>query len=334
MISSSTPPTFADVQAAAARIAPYAVRTPLVESWQLNELTGGRVFLKLETLQRTGSFKFRGACNRLAMIPQDQRARGVVAFSSGNHAQGVAAAARLFAMPAVIVMPKDAPRPKIEGTRAYGATIVAYDRMREDREAIAAAICAERGAVLVKPFDDAGIIAGQGTVGLEIAAAARHLGITLDDVLTPCSGGGLVSGTALGLSGSGAKVHSVEPENFDGMKRSLEAGRRVQAPGGKLSIADALMAPIPGAVVFDVAKDLLAPGFAVSDAELERAVVFAARKLKLLVEPGGAAGLAALLAGRLETKGKTIAVVLSGGNAEFGQIAEMMTRLGASTGSG
>ena len=321
-------PTFADVQAAALRIAPHAIRTPLVESWQLNERTGGRVFLKLEILQRTGSFKFRGACNRLAMIAESERSKGVVAFSSGNHAQGVAAAAKLFGMPALIVMPSDAPRPKIEGTRAFGAEIVTYDRVREDREAIAARICAERGAVLVKPFDQAEIIAGQGTVGLEIAAAARHLGITLDEVLVPCSGGGLVSGTALGLKGSGvdARIHSVEPENFDGMKRSLEAGQRVQAPGGKLSIADALMAPIPGAVVFEVAKHLLAPGFAVSDAELERAVVFAARNLKLLVEPGGAAGLAALLAGRIDARGKTVAVVLSGGNAEFGQIAEMIAK--------
>src|SRR5258708_15580228 len=310
-------PSFADVQAAALRIAPYAVRTPLVESWQLNALTGGRVFLKLEILQRTGSFKFRGACNRLAMIPQEERARGVVAFSSGNHAQGVAAAAQLFAMPALIVMPSDAPRPKIEGTRAFGAEIVTYDRVRDDREAIAAKICAERGAVLVKPFDQAEIIAGQGTVGLEIAAAVRHLGITVDEVLVPCSGGGLVSGTALGLSGSGVttKVHSVEPENFDGMKRSLEAGKRVQAPGGKLSIADALMAPIPGAIVFDVPKDLLAPGFAVSDAELERAVVFAATKLKLLVEPGRAAGLAAPLAGPGDSPRQTAAGVFLGGNA-------------------
>jgi threonine dehydratase len=325
-------PSFADVQAAAVRIAPYAVRTPLVESWQLNELTGGRVFLKLEILQRTGSFKFRGACNRLAMIAPNERARGVVAFSSGNHAQGVAAAARLFGMPALIVMPSDAPRPKIEGTRAFGAEIVEYDRLRDDREAIAARLCAERGAVLVKPFDDAGIIAGQGTVGLEIAAAARHLGITLDDVLVPCSGGGLVSGTALGLKGSGvvAHVHSVEPENFDGMKRSLEAGTRVQAPGGKLSIADALMALIPGSIVFDLARDLLAPGFAVNDAELVRAAVFAAVKLKLLVEPGGAAALAALLAGRLDARGRCVALVLSGGNAEFGAIAEMVGKPGAS----
>jgi len=324
-------PTFADVTAAAARIAPYAVRTPLVESWQLNAMTGGRIFLKLETLQRTGSFKFRGACNRLAQIPQEQRSNGVVAFSSGNHAQGVAAAAQLFGMPALIVMPSDAPRPKIEGTRVFGAEIVSYDRVRDDREAIAAKICAERGAVLVKPFDQAEIIAGQGTVGLEIAKAAVHLGVELDDVLVPCSGGGLVSGTALGLKGSGvtARVHSVEPENFDGMKRSLEAGKRVQAPGGKLSIADALMAPIPGAIVFETAKNLLAPGFAVSDAELERAVVFAAEKLKLLVEPGGAAALAALLAGRVDAGGKTVALVVSGGNVELAQVAEMVEKSNA-----
>jgi threonine dehydratase len=325
-------PSFTDVEAAAVRIAPHAVRTPLVESPALNAATGGRVFLKLESLQRTGSFKFRGACNRLAMIPPGERAHGVVAFSSGNHAQGVAAAAQLFGMPALIVMPSDAPRPKIEGTRAFGAEIVTYDRIREDREAIAGRICAERGAVLVKPFDDAGIIAGQGTAGLEIAEDARRFDVTLDEVLVPCSGGGLVSGIALALKGAGvsAKVHSVEPENFDGMKRSLEAGRRVQAPGGKLSIADALMAPIPGSIVFELAKDLLAPGLAVSDAELERAVVFAAQKLKLLVEPGGTAALAALLAGRVDVKGKIVALVLSGGNAEFGQIAEMAEKFRAS----
>ncbi len=312
-------PTFEDVKAAAVRIAPHAVRTPLVESPALNAATGGRIFLKLENLQRTGSFKFRGACNRLAMIPQSAREKGVVAFSSGNHAQGVAAAAQLFGMPAVIVMPADAPRPKIEGTRRYGAQIVTYDRLRDDREAIAAKICAERQAVLVKPFDDAGIIAGQGTAGLEIAEDAARFGVTLDEVLTPCSGGGLVSGVALGLKGSGvtARVHSVEPENFDGMKRSLEAGARVMAPGGALSIADALMAPTPGEIVFELANGLLAPGLAVSDAELEDAMAFAARELKLLVEPGGAAALAAVLAGKIDARGRTVALVLSGGNADF-----------------
>ena len=312
-------PTFEDVKAAAVRIAPHAVRTPLVEAPALNAATGGRIFLKLENLQRTGSFKFRGACNRLAMIPQSARANGVVAFSSGNHAQGVAAAAQLFGMPAVIVMPADAPRPKIEGTQRYGATIVTYDRVREDREAIAAKICAERQAVLVKPFDDAGIIAGQGTAGLEIAEDAARFGVTLDEVLTPCSGGGLVSGVALGLKGAGVtvRVHSVEPENFDGMKRSLAAGVWTAAPGGALSIADALMSPTPGVIVFELAKGLLAPGLAVSDAELEDAMAFAARELKLLVEPGGAAALAALLAGKIGARGRTVALVLSGGNADF-----------------
>ena len=316
-------PTFADIQAAAARIAPHAIRTPLVENAVLNELTGGRVFLKLETLQRTGSFKFRGACNRLAMIPQDQRGNGVVAFSSGNHAQGVAAAARLFGMPAVIVMPSDAPRAKIEGTKALGARVVDYDRVKDDREAIAAKIQAETGAVLVKPFDDAGIIAGQGTAGLEIAEDASRLGVMLDEVLCPCSGGGLVSGVALALKGSGviAPVHSVEPENFDGMKRSLEVGTLTRSPGGKLSIADALMSPVPGHIVFELAKDLLAPGFVVSDAELEDAVRFAALKLKLLVEPGGTAALAALLAGCIDARGRNIVLLLSGGNADFSAIA-------------
>ena len=319
------PPTFADVLAAAHRIAPHAVRTPLVESPVLNAVTGGRVFLKLETLQRTGSFKFRGAFNRIAQIPEAERGGGVVAFSSGNHAQGVAAAARLFGMKALIVMPSDAPAPKLEGTRALGAQIVLYDRRQDDREAISARICAERGATLVKPFDDPGIIAGQGTVGLEIAQDATRLGVMLDAVLVPCSGGGLVSGTALGLNGQGGRVHSVEPEQYDGMRRSLAVGTRTAAPGGALSMADALMAPMPGEHVFALAKGLLAPGLAVSEAELDRAVSFAAQRLKLLVEPGGAAALAALLAGK--ATGKNIALVLSGGNADFATIAASVARV-------
>jgi len=319
-------PSFADVQAAAKRIAPYAVRTPLVESPVLSALTGGRVFLKLESLQRTGSFKFRGACNRILMIPEAQRVKGVVAFSSGNHAQGVAAAAQLFGIPALIVMPKDAPRAKVEGTRAYGAKIVTYDRVTDDREAIAAKFVNERGATLVKPYDDPGIMAGQGTAGLEIAEDVARFGVTLDAVATPCSGGGLVTGVALALKGAGvsAPVHSVEPDNFDGMRRSLMAHARTAAPGGKLSIADALMAPIPGHHVFALADGLLAPGIAVSDEELSRAVAFAALKLKLLVEPGGTAPLAALLAGKLA--GKNLVLLLSGGNADFASVAEAVSQ--------
>jgi threonine dehydratase len=324
-------PTFGDIVAAAARIKPHAVRTPLVESPALSALTGGRVFLKLETLQRTGSFKFRGAFNRLSLIPESERAGGVVAFSSGNHAQGVAAAARLFGMRALIVMPSDAPRPKVDGTRDLGAEIVFYDRRQDDREAIAMRICSERGATLIRPFDDPGIIAGQGTVGLEIAEDAARLGVALNAVAAPCSGGGLVSGTALGLKGAGsaARVHSVEPENFDGLRRSLAAGKRLAAPGagggGALSMADALMAPMPGVHVFALAQGLLAPGLAVSEAELDRAVSFAAQRLKLLVEPGGTAGLAALLAGKVA--GNNIALVLSGGNAEFGAVAASVARV-------
>jgi threonine dehydratase len=319
-------PGFADVQAAAKRIAPYAVRTPLVESPLLNALTGGRVFLKLESLQRTGSFKFRGACNRILMIPQAERAKGVVAFSSGNHAQGVAAAAQIFGIPALIVMPSDAPRAKVEGTRAYGAEIVSYDRVKDDREAIAARFVTERGATLVKPYDDPGIMAGQGTAGLEIAEDAARFGVTLDAVATPCSGGGLVTGVALALKGAGvtAPVHSVEPENFDGMRRSLAAHARLSAPGGKLSIADALMAPVPGHHVFALADGLLGPGIAVSDEELSRAVAFAALKLKLLIEPGGTAALAALLAGKLA--GKNLALLISGGNADFASVAEAVSQ--------
>ena len=317
-------PAYADVVAAQKRIASHAVRTSFVESPVLSERISGRVFLKLELLQRTGSFKFRGALNRILLIPENERANGVVAFSSGNHAQGVAAAAKLFSMPALIVMPSDAPRPKIEGTRALGAEVVLYDRQTEDREAIANRIRDERGATLIKPFDDPAIIAGQGTAGLEIAEDAARLGVTLDEVLVPCSGGGLVSGIALALKGT-AKIRSVEPENFDGMRRSLEAEERVAAPGGKLSIADALMAPMPGVHVFALAKDLLSPGLAVSDAELEQAVVFAATRLKLLVEPGGAAALAALLAGK--STGKNLCLVLSGGNADFAQIAGLVTKL-------
>ena len=315
---------YADVVAAQKRIAPYAIRTPLVESPTLSERIGGKVFLKLELTQRTGSFKFRGALNRILLIPESDRAKGVVAFSSGNHAQGVAAAARLFAMPALIVMPSDAPKPKIDGTRALGAEVVLYDRSHEDREAIAGRIRDERGATLVKPFDDPAIIAGQGTAGLEIAEDAARRGVVFDEVLSPCSGGGLISGIALAMKDSKVKIRSVEPENFDGMRRSLEAGERITAPGGKLSIADALMAPTPGVHVFELAKTLLSPGLAVSDAELEQAVAFAATRLKLLVEPGGAAALAALLAGK--ATGKTVCLVLSGGNADFAQIEDIIKR--------
>ncbi|HEX3674791.1 MAG TPA: threonine/serine dehydratase [Rhizomicrobium sp.] len=311
-------PTPDDILAAAKRIAPYAVRTPLIEHPELGARAGGRVFLKLEMFQRTGSFKFRGACNRILLIPEADRARGVVAFSSGNHAQGVAAVAKLLGIPATIVMPADAPRAKIEGTRALGATIVNYDRVTEDREAIAGEIVARHGATLVRPFDDPGIVAGQGTAGLEIARDAAGFGVALDAVLAPCSGGGLVTGIALALSkvSPGTKVHSVEPIGYDGMRQSHDTGERIAAHAERLSIADALMAPMPGKVPFALAKLHLAGGLAVTDEALVRAVSFAFRRIKIVAEPGGAAAIAAVLSGVFDAKGKNVALVVSGGNAD------------------
>ncbi|HEY1708081.1 MAG TPA: threonine/serine dehydratase [Rhizomicrobium sp.] len=317
---SDTPvPVFADIEQAALRIARYAVRTPLLENPVLNARVGARVFLKPEALQRTGSFKFRGACNRLSAIPEAERKNGVVAFSSGNHAQGVAAAAALFGMPATIVMPADAPRAKLEGTKRLGAKVVTYDRLREDREAIATKICTDQGATLVKPFDDPLVVAGQGTVGLEIAKDLHALDLTPDLTLVPCGGGGLVSGTALALTSlfPGTAVVGVEAEDYDGMGRSLRAGVAAAAPAKAITLADSLMAPKPGAIPFALAKTHLANAITVDDDDLKRAVSFAFCTLKLVVEPGGSAALAALLAGKVDLKGKTVAVVLSGGNVDL-----------------
>ncbi len=311
-------PSFADVEAATRRLAGVAVLTPLVESPLLSERTGGRVFLKPETLQRTGSFKFRGAYNRLSQLSAAERARGVVAFSSGNHAQGVAAAAKLLHIPATIVMPADAPRIKMENTRALGAAIISYDRRRESREEIATKLAAEKGAVVVPSFDDPNIVAGQGTVGLEIAAQAKAAGAALDNVLTPCSGGGLASGIALALSGASPQTRLIaaEPEDYDGLRLSLSAGQRIAAPAKRETIADALMSPAPGHIPFAILKACSASAVAVPDKALMQAVGYAVRELKLVVEPGGAAALAAVLSGFFEARGKTITIVLSGGNID------------------
>ncbi len=317
-------PTFADVEAAAVRIAPWAVRTPLLESPDLNARLGGRVFLKPETLQRTGSFKIRGALNAVLQIPLERRPQGVVAFSSGNHAQGVAAAVALFYIPATIVMPTDAPAMKIAGTRRLGAEIVFYDRHKDDREAMAREIIARSGATLIQPFDNAMVVAGQGTMGLEIATDAKARGVTLDAVLAPCGGGGLITGLALAFSGAspGTKVIAVEPERFDGMWASLLAGKRTAALGGTPSLADALMASMPGAIPFAIAKERLSDAITVTDFDLQRAVSYACQRLKLLVEPGGAAALAALLAAKFDMKNKTIAIVLTGANCDPDMVAD------------
>ena len=319
-------PTDADIEAAAQRLASVAVRTPLINAPVLDARLSARVFLKAETLQRTGSFKFRGAYNKISQIPPERRAAGVVAYSSGNHAQGVAAAARLLGMPAVIVMPADAPRLKRERTEALGAAVVAYDRNREDRAAIAKKIVAERGATLVPPYDDPLIIAGQGTIGREIVEDLERLGMKPEIVVVGASGGGLAAGISLGVKARvpAAKFYTVEPEGFDDTLRSFASGRREHNERLSGSICDALMSNTPGELTFPINRELIGAGITASDAEVAAAVRYAFHELKLVVEPGGAIGLAALLAGKLEVKGKIVVGILSGGNVDADLFAKLI----------
>lgn len=315
---SVSPPSYADLEAAANRLAPYAVCTPLLESPALNEAAGGRVLLKAETLQRTGSFKFRGAFNFVSQLDTDQQHRGVVAYSSGNHAQGVAAAAALLKTPATIVMPADAPAIKLDNTRALGATVVTYDRQREVREEIAARLAEENGAILVPPYDHPWTIAGQGTVGLEIAAQAANIGVAPDAVIVCCGGGGLTAGIATAFAEAAPKteIFTAEPVGFDDTARSLSAGTRLANEPGARSICDALLAPEPGALTFSINQRLVTGGVAVSDDDVRQAMIFAWQKLKLVVEPGGAVALAAALTGAVDCQDRTVAVVLSGANVD------------------
>lgn len=311
-------PEFSDIEAAARRIACRAVRTPTLENPHLNDLCGGRILIKAECLQRTGSFKFRGAWNMISQLDPRHHPGGVVAYSSGNHAQGVAAAAQIRGLPALIVMPADTPEIKKANTRGYGAEIVTYDRASESREEIAMRIAQERNAVMVPPFDHRDIIAGQGTAGLELARDAAARDAVLDDVLVCCSGGGLTAGCALALKAlsPGTIVHTVEPAGFDDYARSLKSGKRERNRSASGSICDALLTPMPGELTFAVNAPLLGEGLAVTDDEARAAVRYAFEWLKLVAEPGGAAALAAVLAGRIATRGRTIGILLSGGNID------------------
>jgi threonine dehydratase len=311
-------PAFADVLDAAARLEGLAVKTPLVRHDALDAATGARVWIKPESLQRTGSFKFRGAYNRIGRLEGEEIARGVVAFSSGNHAQGVAAAAALMGVPALIVMPSDAPRAKVDGTRALGGEIVFYDRWTQVREDIAADIARERGAVVVPAYDDFHVIAGQGTVGLEAARQLEALGETADVLLSPVGGGGLIAGIGLafGALSPVTRLYGVEPEGFDDHVLSLKAGYPVRLKPTRVSLLDALMAPAPGDLTFALNYPALAGALAVSDEEALAAMAFAFRHLKIVIEPGGAAALAAVLAGKLDIRGQTVLVVASGGNVD------------------
>ncbi len=322
-------PEFADIQLAAQRIAGTAYRTPLLESPGLNAMAGCRVLVKAECLQRTGSFKFRGAYNKLALIPPSHRAAGVIAFSSGNHAQGVAHAARLLGMPATVIMPADSPRIKQEATRGEGAEVILYNRATDDREAIARALQQQKPAALVPPFDDTDIIAGQGTIGLEIAQQADDLGIKLDAVIACCSGGGMAAGIGIAIEelSPATRVYSAEPRAFNDTERSLASGQRERNPATTGSICDALLSPMPGSVTFPINQRVLAGGLSATDDDVRAAMRAAFRHLRIVLEPGGAVALATVLNGRLKAagvEGGTVAVVASGGNVDPSAYAEIL----------
>jgi len=311
-------PTHDDVAAAARRIAPHVVRTPLLRHPMLDALTGGTILLKAEPLQRTGSFKFRGATNAVLQLDAAQRRAGVVTHSSGNHGQGLACAAAGNGVAATIFMPSDAPSIKVESTRGWGATITPFDRLTADRDQLAADFAARTGAALIPPFDHPHVMAGQGSVALEMIEDARAQGFVMDSLLVCTGGGGLIAGCALAAEGAspGTMVHPVEPAGWDDTARSLAAGERLaNAPGGSL-LCDALLSKMPGQLTFAINQPRLGAGLAVTDEEVMAAIAFAFLRLKLVVEPGGAVCLAALLAGKFDARGKVVGAVLSGGNVD------------------
>lgn len=320
-------PTAADIEDAALALDGVAVRTPLLRCDPLDELTGGKVFLKPEMLQRTGSFKFRGAYNRISRLTDEERKGGVVAFSSGNHAQGVALAAKLAGVRAAIVMPSDAPKVKQERTKGHGAEVILYDRATEDRDAIARQLAAERGAVVVPPFDDFHVIAGQGTIGFEVAEDLANLDLAPDIVTMPASGGGLAAGISLSIKAlhPNARIVTAEPELFDDHVRSFKSGKREKNERITGSICDALLMADPGKLTFEITKKLSGEGVSASDEEVLAAMAFVFRELKLVVEPGGAVALAAVLTRKLDVRGKVAVVVLSGGNADAEIFARAIT---------
>jgi threonine dehydratase len=319
----------AGIEAAAERLHDIVVKTPLLRSAELDRIAGGTVLVKPECFQSIGSFKIRGAYNLLSQLTPEQAARGVVAWSSGNHAQGVALAGRLLGVHAAIVMPEDAPAAKLANTRRLGGEIITYDRYTEDREAIARNVAAERGAEIVPSYEDPRIIAGQGTVGLEIADQSMEMGLPADQVLINCGGGGLTSGSAIALKARlpDVEIYTVEPEEFDDTARSLAGGERVAIKDDARSICDALLTDMPGQMTFDIMRQLVERGLTVSDDEVRQAMRFAFQHLKIVVEPGGATGLAAVLSGKLDTASKTTVIVFSGGNVDAELYASIQAEL-------
>lgn len=307
-----------DIERASRRIASYVARTPLLSSVILNKITGGQVFLKAECLQYTGSFKLRGATNKMQNLSVKNRRRGVVAWSSGNHAQAVALAAQHIGTSAKIIMPSDAPSTKINGTRAHGAEIIFYDRATENREAITQQIAEKEGRVIIPSYDDPDIIAGQGTVGLEIIDQANELGVTLEDLLVPVSGGGLLAGVGLAIKSKQASIrlYSVEPDGFDDHRRSLESGQRETNLKLAGSLCDALLAPTPGLLTWPINQIQTDGGYAVTEEQALSAMAFAHTHLSLKLEPSGAVALATIMAGAHSCQGRSVALVLSGGNVD------------------
>lgn len=318
------------IVAARARLRGHARRTPLLSSPFLNEIAGRRLLVKAECLQHSGSFKFRGGWSAVSGLDPAVRARGVIAFSSGNHAQGVALAAKLHGVPSVIIMPGDAPKLKIANTRAFGADVVLYDRANEDRDEIGARLSAERGLTLIRPFDEPLVIAGQGTTGLEISEQAEEEGIREAEVLVPCGGGGLTSGIALALEASapGFRVRPCEPQDFDDTARSLASGRIERNASMSGSICDAIVTPQPGNITFPILKRLAGPGIVVTEEEVLRAMALAFVRLKIVVEPGGAVALAAALFHGDALDGDNIVAVTSGGNVDAHIFAMALERFG------
>ena len=311
-------PTHDDVQDARVRITPHIVRTPMMRHRLLDDLSGGTILIKPEPLQRTGSFKLRGATNAILKLSEAERRAGVVTHSSGNHGQATACAAASVGATATVFMPADAPRIKVDGTRRWGAEVVHYDRVNDDREGLTRAHAERTGAVMVPPFDHADVIAGQGTLALELAEDAGAAGLSMDALLVCTGGGGLVAGCALALEGvsPATLIYAVEPQDWDDTARSLASGSRLgNAPGGSM-LCDALLSTMPGRLTFEVNQHRLAGGLAVSDDEVLAAIAFAFSHLKLVVEPGGAVCLAAILAGKFDARGKVVGIVVSGGNVD------------------
>ena len=311
-----SPPTLKDVRDAAYTLQGISTLTPLLENTEVNAALGGRLLIKCENMQRTGAFKFRGAYNRIFQMDKAQKKRGAITYSSGNHAQGVALAARVLGTSALIVMPKDAPPAKIAATRALGAEVVFFDRDTQSSDAVVQALCAKTGRIIVPPSEDRRILAGGGTVALEILDQAT--GADIDSVLVPCGGGGVTAATAIVMQALSpdTQVFGAEPELFDDTRRSLIAGKRLENPKGRKTICDAIMTPTPNALTFSINQELLAGVVTATDSDVRAAMLFAFEHFKTVIEPGAAVGLAAILNGQADIKGKTVVVVITGGNVD------------------